>query len=122
MKNIVLFHGGGADGSGWRAVYDNLFRDGFNVIIVQEPETSFQDDVTAVKRIFTLQDGPSILVAHSYGERIRPLPDWCMLQRTCQTLARTRRTTESASQVTSANWCDKEDGGWFHVPRSRAVP
>jgi pimeloyl-ACP methyl ester carboxylesterase len=101
VKNIVLFHGGGADGSGWRAVYDNLFRDGFNVIIVQEPETSFQDDVTAVKRIFTLQDGPSILVAHSYGERIRPLPDWCMLQRTCQTLVRTKRTTESASGVTS---------------------
>ncbi len=67
VKNIVLVHGAWADGSGWRAVYDTLIRDGFNVTIVQEPETSFQDDVTAVKRILALQDGPSILVAHSYG-------------------------------------------------------
>ena len=50
VKNIVLVHGAWADGSGWRAVYDNLVKDGFNVSIVQEPETSFQDDVTTVKR------------------------------------------------------------------------
>src|SRR3979411_1614020 len=67
VKNIVLVHGAWADGSGWRGVYNNLVRDGFNVSIVQEPETSFQDDVTAVKRVLALQDGPSILVAHSYG-------------------------------------------------------
>jgi pimeloyl-ACP methyl ester carboxylesterase len=67
VKNVVLVHGAWADGSGWRGVYDILIRDGFNVSIVQEPETSFQDDVTAVKRILALQDGPSILVAHSYG-------------------------------------------------------
>ena len=67
VRNIVLVHGAWADGSGWKSVYDNLVRDGFNVSIVQEPETSFQDDVTAVKRILALQDGPSILVAHSYG-------------------------------------------------------
>src|SRR3954466_15722612 len=67
VKNIVLVHGAWADGSGWRGVYDNLVRDGFNVSIVQEPETSFQDDVTAVKRILAQQDGPCILAAHSYG-------------------------------------------------------
>jgi pimeloyl-ACP methyl ester carboxylesterase len=67
VKNIVLIHGAWADGSGWRGVYDNLVRDGFNVSIVQEPETSFQDDVLATKRILALQNGPSILVAHSYG-------------------------------------------------------
>src|SRR5580698_9880326 len=67
VKNIVLVHGAWADGSGWRAVYDNLVKDGFNVSIVQEPETSFQDEVTTVKRTLALQDGPSILVAHSYG-------------------------------------------------------
>jgi pimeloyl-ACP methyl ester carboxylesterase len=67
IRNIVLVHGAWADGSGWRGVYDNLVRDGFNVSIVQEPETSFQDDVTAVKRVLALQDGPSILVGHSYG-------------------------------------------------------
>jgi pimeloyl-ACP methyl ester carboxylesterase len=67
VKNIVLVHGAWADGSGWRGVYDNLVRDGFNVSIVQEPETSFQDDVTATKRILALQNGQCILVAHSYG-------------------------------------------------------
>src|SRR5271169_2547914 len=67
VKNIVLVHGAWADGSGWKGVYNILVTDGFNVSIVQEPETSFQDDVTAVKRILALQDGPSILVAHSYG-------------------------------------------------------
>jgi pimeloyl-ACP methyl ester carboxylesterase len=67
VRNIVLVHGAWADGSGWKGVYDILVKDGFNVSIVQEPETSFQDDVTAVKRILALQDGPSILVAHSYG-------------------------------------------------------
>ncbi len=67
IKNIVLVHGAWADGSGWKGVYDILVNDGFNVSIVQEPETSFQDDVTAVKRILALQNGPTILVAHSYG-------------------------------------------------------
>src|SRR6201989_240595 len=67
VRNIVLVHGAWADGSGWKGVYDILVKDGYNVSLVQEPETSFQDDVTAVKRILALQDGPSILVAHSYG-------------------------------------------------------
>src|SRR6204780_2196738 len=67
IKNIVLVHGAWVDGSGWRGVYDILIKDGFNVSIVQEPETSFKDDVAATKRILALQDGPSILVAHSYG-------------------------------------------------------
>src|SRR5277367_4896077 len=67
VRNIVLVHGAWADGSGWKGVYNTLVKDGFNVSIVQEPEASFQDDVTAVKRSLALQDGPSILVAHSYG-------------------------------------------------------
>jgi len=67
VRNVVLVHGAWADGSGWKGVYDILVKDGFDVSIVQEPETSFQDDVTAVKRILALQGGPSILVAHSYG-------------------------------------------------------
>jgi pimeloyl-ACP methyl ester carboxylesterase len=67
VRNIVLVHGAWADGSGWKGVYDILVKDGFNVSIVQEPETSFQDDVVATKRILALQDGPIILVAHSYG-------------------------------------------------------
>src|ERR1700675_5163525 len=67
VRNIVLVYGAWADGSGWKGVYEILVKDGFDVSIVQEPETSFQDDVTAVKRILALQGGPSILVAHSYG-------------------------------------------------------
>src|ERR1700723_2538891 len=67
VRNIVLVHGAWADGSGWKGVYEILVKDGYNVTIVQEPETSFQDDVTAVKRGLTLQSGPCILVAHSYG-------------------------------------------------------
>ncbi|MDR3742148.1 MAG: alpha/beta hydrolase [Terracidiphilus sp.] len=67
VKNIILVHGAWADGSGWRSVSDILVKDGFKVSIVQVPETSFQDDVKAVKRMLALQDGPSILVAHSYG-------------------------------------------------------
>ena len=67
IQNIVLVHGAWADGSGWKGVHDILVKDGFNVHIVQEPETSFKDDVAAVKRVLDQQDGPCILVAHSYG-------------------------------------------------------
>jgi pimeloyl-ACP methyl ester carboxylesterase len=67
VRNIVLVHGAWADGSGWKGVYDILVKDGYKVSIVQEPETSFQEDVAATKRILALQDGPCILVAHSYG-------------------------------------------------------
>jgi pimeloyl-ACP methyl ester carboxylesterase len=67
VRNIVLVHGAWADGSGWKGVYDILVKDGYNVGIVQEPETSFKEDVAATKRVLALQDGPCILVAHSYG-------------------------------------------------------
>jgi pimeloyl-ACP methyl ester carboxylesterase len=67
VRNIVLVHGAWADGSGWKGVYDILVNDGYNVSIVQEPETTFKEDVAATKRILALQDGPCILVAHSYG-------------------------------------------------------
>jgi pimeloyl-ACP methyl ester carboxylesterase len=67
VRNIVLVHGAWADGSGWKGVYDILCKDGYNVSIVQEPETSFKDDVAGTKRILAQQDGPCILVAHSYG-------------------------------------------------------
>src|SRR3954464_8799287 len=65
--NIVLVHGAWADGSGWKGVYDILVKDGFKVSIVQEPETSFKEDVAATKRLIALQDGPCVVVAHSYG-------------------------------------------------------
>jgi pimeloyl-ACP methyl ester carboxylesterase len=67
IKNIVLVHGAWADGSGWKGVYEILAKDGYNVTMVQEPETTFKEDVAATKRVLALQDGPTILVAHSYG-------------------------------------------------------
>src|SRR5579862_6266348 len=70
VRNIVLVHGAWADGSGWKGVYDILVKDGYIVSLVQEPETSFKDDVAATKRVLALQDGPCILVAHSYGGSI----------------------------------------------------
>jgi pimeloyl-ACP methyl ester carboxylesterase len=67
VKNIVLVHGAWVDASGWKPVYEILSRDGYDVTMVQEPLTSFEDDVAATKRILDLQNGPCILVAHSYG-------------------------------------------------------
>jgi pimeloyl-ACP methyl ester carboxylesterase len=67
VRNIVLVHGAWADGSGWKGVYDILVKHGYNVSVVQEPETSFREDVAATKRVLSQQDGPCILVAHSYG-------------------------------------------------------
>ena len=67
IHNIVLVHGAWADGSGWKGVSDILVKDGYNVSIVQIPETSFTEDVAATKRVLGQQDGPCILVGHSYG-------------------------------------------------------
>jgi pimeloyl-ACP methyl ester carboxylesterase len=70
IKNIVLVHGAWVDASGWKPIYEILTKDGFNVTMVQEPETSFPDDVAATKRVLDLQDGPTLLVGHSYGGSI----------------------------------------------------
>jgi pimeloyl-ACP methyl ester carboxylesterase len=67
VKNIVLVHGAFADGSGWRRVVDILSKDGYTVSVAQEPLTSLADDVAATKRVLDLQQGPTILVGHSYG-------------------------------------------------------
>ena len=67
MKNIVLVHGGFVDGAGWEGVYKILKHDGYNVSVVQNPTISLEDDVSATKRILAKQDGPTILVGHSYG-------------------------------------------------------
>lgn len=67
VKNIVLVHGLYADGSSWSKVIPLLQAEGFQVTAVQNPTTSLEADVDAVKRTLDLQDGPTILVAHSYG-------------------------------------------------------
>src|SRR3954471_13792904 len=66
-KNVVLVHGGFVDGSGWQRVYVILRKDGFNVSVVQNPTLSLDGDVEATKRIIDAQDGPVVLVGHSYG-------------------------------------------------------
>src|SRR5215467_667536 len=67
VKNIVLVHGGFVDGSGWEGVYKILKNDGYAVAIVQNPTISLADDVAVTKRTIAAQDGPVILVGHSYG-------------------------------------------------------
>ena len=64
---VVLVHGGFVDGSGWEDVYKILKKDGYNVSIVQNPTSSLIDDVAVTKRVVAAQDGPVILVGHSYG-------------------------------------------------------
>jgi hypothetical protein len=59
VKNIVLVHGAWADGSGWKGVYDILVKDGYNVTILQEPETTSQEDVAATKRVSPYKTGPA---------------------------------------------------------------
>ncbi len=70
VKNIVLVHGANTDGSAWRGVYDILARDGFNVSVVQQPLTGLADDIAATQRVIEQQDGPVVLVGHSYGGAI----------------------------------------------------
>lgn len=70
IKNIVLVHGAFVDGSGWKPVYDILTRAGYHVSIVQQTLKTFEDDIAAVNRILDMQNGPSILVGHSYGGAI----------------------------------------------------
>jgi pimeloyl-ACP methyl ester carboxylesterase len=66
VKTIILVHGAWVDGSGWKPVYDILVKDGYTVSVVQEPLTSFSEDVAATRRIIDQQSGPSLLVGHSY--------------------------------------------------------
>src|SRR5215470_11680484 len=67
VKNVVLVHGGFVDGSGWRGVYDLLTADGFNVSVVQNQTISLAGDVETTRHVLDQQDGPAILVGHSYG-------------------------------------------------------
>jgi pimeloyl-ACP methyl ester carboxylesterase len=67
LRNVVLVHGGFVDGSGWQGVYESLSRDGFRVSIVQNPTLSLEGDAQATRQIIDAQDGPVVLVGHSYG-------------------------------------------------------
>ncbi|HEY6834054.1 MAG TPA: alpha/beta hydrolase [Pseudolabrys sp.] len=67
VRNIVIVHGAFADGSGWKKVSELLAAKGYQVSIVQQPLNSLQDDIAATRRVLALQDGPTLLVGHSYG-------------------------------------------------------
>jgi pimeloyl-ACP methyl ester carboxylesterase len=67
VRNVVLVHGGFVDGSGWQGVYDLLKADGYNVSVVQNQTLSLESDVETTHNVLDLQDGPAILVGHSYG-------------------------------------------------------
>lgn len=67
VKNVVLVHGAFADGSGWKGIYDVLTKKGYQVTIVQNPLSSLEDDVAATNLALDQQDGPVILVGHSWG-------------------------------------------------------
>jgi pimeloyl-ACP methyl ester carboxylesterase len=66
-RNVVLVHGGFVDGAGWQGVYRILTKEGYRVSIVQNPTISLADDVAATRRVLDAQQGPVILVGHSYG-------------------------------------------------------
>ena len=65
--NVVLVHGGFVDGSGWQGVYDLLTADGYRVDVVQNPTLSLEGDAAATRMVLDRQDGPTVLVGHSYG-------------------------------------------------------
>ena len=67
IRNVVLVHGAFADGSGWRALYEVLTKKGYHVSVVQNPLSSLEDDVAATKVVLDNQDGPVVLVGHSWG-------------------------------------------------------
>src|SRR5262252_2140904 len=67
IGNVVLVHGGFVDGSGWEDVYKILKKAGYNVSIAQNPTLSLEDDVAVTRRVIATQDGPVVLVGHSYG-------------------------------------------------------
>jgi pimeloyl-ACP methyl ester carboxylesterase len=67
VRNVTLVHGGFVDGSGWEGVYRLLTKDGYRVSVVQHPTLTLSGDADATRRVLDKQDGPTILVGHSYG-------------------------------------------------------
>jgi pimeloyl-ACP methyl ester carboxylesterase len=124
VKNIVLVHGAWVDGSGWRPVYDILVRDGYNVTMVQEPETSFQDDVTAAKRVLERQPGPCILVGLVYIAAHAPdvgEDEGTLGKKTPSVLAKTEGAVErTVDGYTFLNPADFYDLFAFDLPREQA--
>src|ERR1700726_1070178 len=68
--NIILVHGAWADGSSWSSVIERLQADGYHVTAPQFPLTSLADDVGRLRQVLALQNGPTVIVGHSYGGQV----------------------------------------------------
>ena len=97
IRNVVLVHGGFVDGSGWEGVYKLLKKDGYAVTIVQNPTLSLADDVAVTKRVLATQNGPAVLVGHSYGGAVITEAGNDPRSRRSSTSPRSRRTRASRS-------------------------
>ena len=124
VKNIVLVHGGLVDGSGWKDVYKILKKDGYTVSIVQEPTISLPDDVAVTKRVIDGQNGPVILVGHSYGGVVitEAGNDPKVAGLVYVTAFAPDKGESAASLIKSAppgraRAADPATSGWIHIPR-----
>ena len=126
VKNVVLIHGGFVDGSGWEGVYSTLKKKGYNVTIEQNPTISLADDVALTKRIIAAQDGPVILVGHSYGgvsgHRSGERPQGRGARLYCSICPRQWRVSRNADQKSSAGGVRASNlAAAGRVPLSRPV-
>jgi pimeloyl-ACP methyl ester carboxylesterase len=111
-----------ADSSGWKGVYDILVKDGYKVSMVQEPETSFKEDVAATERMIAQQDGPCVVVAHSYGGSvITEAANDPKVVALVYVAAHMPDSGESEAE-NGKRFPSDLDGGRFHLPRSCPVP
>ncbi|MBC7866100.1 MAG: alpha/beta hydrolase [Gloeobacteraceae cyanobacterium ES-bin-316] len=127
VKNIVLVHGAFADGSGWEEVYNILTKKGYNVTIVQNPCSSLEDDVAATNQALERQDGPSILVGHSWGGTVITQAGLSpKVLRLVYINAFVPEVGETAGQLASSEPAAKEAGvllpdenGWLWYPKDK---
>ncbi|MBC7935570.1 MAG: alpha/beta hydrolase [Rhizobacter sp.] len=127
VKNVILVHGAFADGSGWEEVYNILTKKGYNVTIVQNPCSSLEDDVAATNKALERQDGPSILVGHSWGGTVITQAGLSpKVVRLVYINAFVPEVGETAGQLASSEPAAKEAGallpdenGWLWYPKDK---
>ena len=127
VKNIILVHGAFADGSGWEEVYNILNKKGYNVTIVQNPCSSLEDDVATTNQALERQDGPSILVGHSWGGTVITQAGLSpKVVRLVYINAFVPEVGETAGQLASSEPAAKEAGvllpdenGWLWYPKDK---
>ena len=126
--NVVLVHGGFVDGSGWEDVHKILTQDGHHVGIVQNPTLSLADDVVATRRVIDAQDGPVVLVGHSYGGAViteagnDPKVPARLHRGVRSRQGRVRRLAHQRSATRRACPADPAAAGRIPVPRQHEVP